>query len=149
MQIIIEDSLEPVPFSLKKKRSIHKICLKENGESKWYRPDREAEDSFYNQNYKYKQHLKKLITKTHGLHEGCVLWKRPSPVYFRAQVYFPKKANFCYKPDIDNLLKTFLDAGTKMIYEDDCQVVDIRIEKHQTCGEEWEVHLVYSENPLT
>ena len=41
------------------------------------------------------------------------------------------------KPDVDNLQKYILDCMTGVVYEDDCQVVDIRARK------------IYSETPRT
>ena len=33
------------------------------------------------------------------------------------------------KPDVDNILKAFLDAMNGIVYLDDCQVVDLHVKK--------------------
>lgn len=147
MSILIEDDVEPVPFSLKKKAPSKKVCLFENGTTKYYRPDVEAEDGFYNQNHRYKQRMRKIILKAVG-QSPQVLWKRPTPVAFHAVVFFPKGKSITYKPDLDNLAKTFADCGTKILYDDDCQIVFSTLRKVQNISDQWRVVLDFRSNPL-
>ena len=45
---------------------------------------------------------------------------------------WPKKRRPLYhtsKPDTDNLIKFFLDAGNGILWQDDCQIADITAQK--------------------
>jgi Holliday junction resolvase RusA-like endonuclease len=51
--------------------------------------------------------------------------------YFSKPKSAPKKRRYpTVKPDIDNLLKTVLDAMNGLVFKDDKQVVDCRVSKH-------------------
>jgi Holliday junction resolvase RusA-like endonuclease len=50
--------------------------------------------------------------------------------YFKRPKSAPKKRVYpCVKPDIDNLAKTVLDAGNKILFDDDVQVVHCTVSK--------------------
>lgn len=49
-------------------------------------------------------------------------WSKAKRMRFEANPYDPEFYHTS-KPDLDNLVKFFLDCGNKILYNDDCQVV--------------------------
>lgn len=72
--------------------------------------------------------------------EWCGGWKAEGPVAVRIDSFRPlpksrpKRVNSepdAFKPDADNIAKAVLDALNGIAYEDDAQVVDLRVVKHE------------------
>lgn len=62
--------------------------------------------------------------------------------FFKKPKSCPKKRTRpTVKPDLDNVLKTVLDAGNGILYDDDVQVVQATVEKHYGDPERIEILL--------
>ena len=135
MEVSIKSFEKPVPYSLKKRgmNGSTRICIAENGEYVWYekiQADKEGAKLFYNENARYKATLRSQLAAETKIKAGHPpLWDKDKRIEASITVIFPQGQSSAYKPDLDNMLKTFLDAGTGILYKDDCQVTRISMEK--------------------
>lgn len=68
---------------------------------------------------------------------------RPRPITSRRKVYDTK-------PDIDNLVKTVMDAGNKMIWHDDAAIVRLEATKIYILNSETDsAHFIIDYGPMT
>ena|SRR5579863_4561086 len=93
----------------------------------------------WNENKAFKAKLTKAIKKVFtgpvvGLHEK---------IGIKITVLYPCDYKATERPDLDNLVKSIIDAATGIIYPDDGQVTRINAYKRAGVSEEWKFRVRY------
>jgi Holliday junction resolvase RusA-like endonuclease len=96
--------------------------------------------NIWNQNKAFKAKLQKCIRNVfkgplRGLHEK---------IGIKVTVLFPCDYKATERPDLDNLVKSIIDAATGVIYPDDGQVTRICAYKRRGGGEGWKFRVRYT-----
>lgn len=87
---------------------------------------------YYKRYQIYKDHFREVATSTKRL-DGFVLFKE-NYISFSAKAYIKGKRRM----DVDNLLKSFMDACNETVWVDDSQVVKAYVEKNSVASSEEE-----------
>lgn len=95
----------------------------------------------WNDNSKFKEKLKKIIKNSLPQEISPVPLK--NGIGIKVMILTPHNHSCYNKPDLDNMIKTIIDAGTGIVYEDDCQVCYLNAFKTTSVSNRWSLRIRY------
>jgi len=96
--------------------------------------------NIWNENKAFKIRLKKAIKK---VFTGPVV-ELHQKIGIKITVLYPCDYKASEKPDLDNLVKSIIDAATGVIYPDDAQVTRLSAYKRKGVEEGWKFRVRYT-----
>lgn len=87
----------------------------------------------------FKNAFKKVLKKSYKQEKIDL----KTPLIISILIYYPSSERITKKPDLDNMVKSIIDAGTGIIYEDDSQICGISCAKVNNEEDAWKFQVIY------